>query len=39
MQMDNWSKEERQDLDKLEMVLQYMKELNYIKASELESTE
>jgi len=31
MQRENFLKEERRDLEKLEMALQYMKELNYVK--------
>ena len=38
-QRDFWLKQEKSDMEKLEMALQYLKELNHIKYSELEETE
>ena len=36
---ENFMNQEKRDLEKLELALQYMKEFNYIKSQELESTE
>jgi hypothetical protein len=36
LQMDHWAQKEKQDLEKLEVVFQYLKELNFVKKDHLD---